>query len=140
MSIFHDLFDFFSSNSSRHTADVNPASGLPMINESIDVMGNPFGMDFHNEMTHFDSADSILGVNPPSGLPMMNDMLDIMGNLFGTDFLSNDNLLLSTCDSFDHGSLDTFGSDSINNDSWDSFDSFSSRMSDSFGSGGFNDW
>ena len=35
------------------SSDVNPASGLPMMDDSMDVAGNPFGMDlsdWHHDM------------------------------------------------------------------------------------------
>lgn len=45
MSIFNDSYG------------VNPANGMPMINSSIDVMGNAFGTDSFSSLNHssFDS-------------------------------------------------------------------------------------
>ncbi|CAK7015136.1 MAG: hypothetical protein DELT_02227 [Desulfovibrio sp.] len=52
MGIFNCLFSaqnsgFYSGNTG---IDTNPANGLPMMDgsNSVDIMGNPYGMDFNN--------------------------------------------------------------------------------------------
>lgn len=43
----HDLYcpqsDYHTSATSGDSFDINPASGLPMVNSAIDVGGNPYG-------------------------------------------------------------------------------------------------
>lgn len=54
MSLFDFLENLFSDTES-HVNDINPANGLPMIDDSIDVNGNPFGTDF-NDQSSFDNS------------------------------------------------------------------------------------
>lgn len=68
---------------------VNPATGIPMINDAFDAAGNPFGCDFlqsNRISTFFDnSIDNIsTGFNSASGLPMVNESFDINGDVLGT--------------------------------------------------------
>lgn len=52
---------------------VNPATGLPMADQSIDIGGNVYGMiDQH-----------LLSLNATSGLPMLDSGLDIAGHMSG---------------------------------------------------------
>jgi hypothetical protein len=41
-----DDFKFLSS--SKQTEDVNPATGLTMLDESVDIGGNPYGFNNHD--------------------------------------------------------------------------------------------
>lgn len=43
MQLTDFIGNFFSF--STPLTDVNPANGLPMINDAIDIEGNPFGFD-----------------------------------------------------------------------------------------------
>ena len=63
MSLFGFLGNFFSLNSDSQThtttgTDVNPTNGLPMINDSIDVNGNPYGTDLNDFYSSFSSQDN----------------------------------------------------------------------------------
>lgn len=51
------------SHSSMHT--VNPANGLPMMDDSIDVMGNPYGTDntWTNSFSDSFGSDSLSSSN-----------------------------------------------------------------------------
>lgn len=67
-SVF-DFFDFSGSSMGSSTAlemsVVNPASGLPMLDDSmsgVDVGGSPYGIDIHHGST-MDSFSS-MGGNP----------------------------------------------------------------------------
>lgn len=58
-NLFHSDDGIGSTGSSfdtDHTCSINPATGLPMIDGcgSVDVMGNPFGMD--NDSLHHSST------------------------------------------------------------------------------------
>ncbi len=59
MSLFGFLGNLFSLNSDQPTTgtDINPANGLPMIDSSIDVKGNPWGTDLNNDHSSFSSHD-----------------------------------------------------------------------------------
>lgn len=57
---------------------VNPATLLPMQNSSIDVQGNPFGVDLHGGFPPINSC---------TGFPMMGSTgIDVVGNPFGHNF------------------------------------------------------
>lgn len=45
----------FGSDFPSH--DMNPASGAPMINDSIDTFGNTYGTDMHSSMDHLMGSD-----------------------------------------------------------------------------------
>jgi len=114
-SWFGDLFDNSVSgiggDSHSCTPDINPASGLPMVdNTMIDVGGNIYGTDSSHGM---DEHHTNLGINPASGLPMMDDsMLDVAGNTFGFD----DSHTSSFDDSSTTGSI--FDSTSFGDSDW----------------------
>ncbi len=62
MSLFGFLGNFFSLNSDSQThtttgTDVNPVNGLPMIDDNIDVNGNPYGADLNDFSSSFSSQD-----------------------------------------------------------------------------------
>ena len=69
---WRSVFDFFGFSSSASSASsatdmsvVNPATGLPMMDNSlggVDVGGSPYGTDIHHSNT--DSFSSGLGSNP----------------------------------------------------------------------------
>ncbi|HDR1062873.1 hypothetical protein ACFGZ0_11700 [Pasteurella multocida] len=42
-NVMQDMFENSAANNLTNT------NGLPMINDGIDVMGNPFGHDYHND-------------------------------------------------------------------------------------------
>ena len=58
MSLFGFLGNLFSLNNDQPTTgtDINPANGLPMIDSSIDVKGNPWGTDLNNDHSSFSSS------------------------------------------------------------------------------------
>ena len=71
------LFDWFfgSSPSEPFSSDpvpaVNPANGLPMLNDSIDIMGNPFGTDGcgdSHQSSDWMSTDSSLSTDACSAI------------------------------------------------------------------------
>lgn len=108
---------------------VNPVSGLPMVNCTIDVAGNVYGTDSHMMDSLADTSMVIeehhtnLGLNPASGLPMMDDsMLDVAGNLYG----------------FDNSHIDTAASPIGGMDDW--HNSFTDTSSFDSGNGFGNDW
>ena len=81
MSIFGTLLGLFSMDQDSHSfssstdfTEINPATGLPMIDGigSVDGMGNPFGCDL-SEM-HSSSFDSL------------NDPFDMSSSSFGNSF------------------------------------------------------
>jgi hypothetical protein len=47
MKFFNWLDDDYPCDSLE--SSFNPASGLPMIDDCFDIMGNPFGLDFSSE-------------------------------------------------------------------------------------------
>ncbi len=52
MSLFSTFFGGLFSSSSNNTIDcptINPASGLPMMDCSIDIEGNPYGTDLSDD-------------------------------------------------------------------------------------------
>ena len=108
-SWFNDLFDDFGSSvgSDNHscTPSINPASGLPMLDDTmLDVAGNVYGTDSLHEIN---DSHTNLGINPASGLPMMDDsILDAGGNTFGFDgsHISSVDDSLSTSSIFDSSS------------------------------------
>ena len=106
--------------SNLNVMDINPATGLPMMDSALDMAANLYG-------TSSTSGLNVTDINPASGLPMMDSALDVAGNPYGT-------------------SSDSFSTDSIgfNDPGFSSFDtdSFSSSGidSDSFSSAGMNDW
>ena len=55
MSIFDWLFDSTESLCNARFHSVNPANGLPMLDDTIDVAGNPFGTDLHDPWQHDDA-------------------------------------------------------------------------------------
>jgi hypothetical protein len=61
MGIWNSICGWFSadSNSTDCGCDINPATGLPMINDccGVDVGGSPFGMDIHHDDCCTSSAD-----------------------------------------------------------------------------------
>lgn len=60
MGIFKNLFGnwFDSDNNNNDGPEINPATGLPMIdNSGIDVSGNPFGTDFSTDNDNFNNSD-----------------------------------------------------------------------------------
>ena len=82
MSLFGFLGNLFSLNSDQPTTnsdqpttgtDINPANGLPMIDSSIDVKGNPWGTDLNNDHSSFSSHDDFF----------KNDHNDFGGGGFG---------------------------------------------------------
>ena len=69
---------------------VNPATGLPMMDNSVDVHGNPFGTDMNEVDSTIDDrslSNNLMDVNPATGLPMMDDVIDVHGNPFGSDLM-----------------------------------------------------
>ena len=54
------LLNFLFSNNSVSTAhnDVNPGTGLLMLDETIDVCGNPFGTDLSSTSSFLDDSSS----------------------------------------------------------------------------------
>lgn len=68
-----------SPNEHIFQSAIHPTTGFPMINESVDIAGNPIGMAMH------DSTHSLFqpNINPASGMPMMNDSMDIHGSPYG---------------------------------------------------------
>ena len=58
MSLFGFLGNLFALNNEPSTTgtDINPANGLPMIDSSTDVKGNPYGTDFNNDHSSFSSS------------------------------------------------------------------------------------
>lgn len=57
---------FATTDEPIHT--VNPATGLPMLNDCVDVAGNPFGID--NSHNTFESpCDSSVTWDPPPEMP-----------------------------------------------------------------------
>lgn len=107
MSLFSWLYDSLSNrlgNGSTTAAEINPASGLPMVG-GVDIRGNPFGTNLHSHWLDDSpgvkfSSDSFTGsaINPASGLPMVG-RVDIYGDPFGTNFHSHHSSL-SSHDSF----------------------------------------
>lgn len=57
MSIFSWLFDAgsnaFPSNEPMHTVNTN---GLPMVNDFVDIVGNPYGTDMYDQSHHDTSS------------------------------------------------------------------------------------
>ncbi len=78
MSLFGFLGNLFSLNNEQPTigTDINPANGLPMIDSSVDVKGNPYGTDFNNDHSSFSSHDDFF----------KNDNNDFGGGGFGGGF------------------------------------------------------
>jgi len=76
MSIWNTLFGWLGSTADTdmspcdtgpshfdtHTCDINPATGLPMLDDcgGIDVGGSPYGMDIHQDDTWSSITDSTL--------------------------------------------------------------------------------
>lgn len=83
-AFFNDTNRSVGSDNHSSTHGINPASGLPMLDDTmLDVAGNVYGTDSTHGM---DDHHTNLGINPASGLPMMDDsMLDVGGNTFGFD-------------------------------------------------------
>jgi len=53
-------------NDHDHSPDINPANGLPMIDDTgIDVGGNPYGTDWNNWQPVYDTGPSYVP-QPPS--------------------------------------------------------------------------
>lgn len=110
--------------------DINPATGLLMLDGLVDVGGNLYGTDDHSERLSalddsgslWDAFDSSPGINPASGLPMLDSAIDVGGNPYGSDAVT------STFSSFDD---DFSASSSISSFSDDSFMSSSSSWDDS---------
>ena len=72
LGFFGNLFSLYIDQPSAGT-DINPANGLPMIDSSVDVKGNPFGTDFNNDHSSFSSHDDFF----------KNDHNDFGGGGFG---------------------------------------------------------
>lgn len=119
----------FLFDDSDSCLDINPATGLLMMDGMIDVGGNPFGTDgSHPGIGTMNDGDSPLshwedshGINPANGLPMMDSAIDVAGNPYGSDEFS------SSFNSFD----DDFSTSSSSSFSDDSFMSSSSGWDDS---------
>ncbi len=78
MSLFGFLGNFFSLNSDSQThtttgTDVNPTNGLPMINDSIDVNGNPYGTDLNDFYSSFSSQDNFSNFDDNSSFASQDD-------------------------------------------------------------------
>jgi hypothetical protein len=74
MSLFSTFFDGLFSSSSNNTTDcptINPASGLPMMNCSTDIEGNPYGTDLSDDYSV--STDSLFDDNIHSSSAFDND-------------------------------------------------------------------
>lgn len=56
-----------------HRGDVNPATGLPMINSSIDTGGNPFGCDNSHWSSSHDHWNSSLSHDSWGGSSLGSD-------------------------------------------------------------------
>lgn len=62
MRLFKTVFQWFSGDAqvspSPAVMEVNPATGLPMINGvgSVDVQGNPYGVDLAEITTHHEPS------------------------------------------------------------------------------------
>ncbi len=84
MGIFKNMFDnWFDSNNNNDDPEINPATGLPMIDDSgIDVNGNPFGTDNDNFNNSDINNDDDFGNNN-------NDTFD--NNGFNNSGLNDDN-------------------------------------------------
>ncbi len=71
-----NLFSFNNLSNDQPTTggtDINPANGLPMIDSSVDIKGNPYGTDFNNDHSSFSSHDDLF----------KNDHNDFGGGGFG---------------------------------------------------------
>ena len=71
-SFFADLFSQWGSNAGP---SVNPATGVPMLNGSIDVHGSPYGVDAHRHDDPPGSGASSISHDHynHSGSPTSND-------------------------------------------------------------------
>lgn len=91
LGFFGNLFSLNNAEQSQTTgADVNPANGLPMIDDNIDVAGNPYGTDLNDFYSSFSLQDNF------------DDHLDISSqNDFGSfdDHASNSSF--DNCGGFD---------------------------------------
>ena len=56
MSFFGWLFDSDESSFNEPLHSVNPANGLPMLNDTVDVAGNPFGTDYTTSIADTSSS------------------------------------------------------------------------------------
>lgn len=66
MSILKSFMDLFGSSPSVH--DINPGSGLPMLDDTIDVAGNPFGTDhLSDDLVNTSALDDDLFSSSSSG-------------------------------------------------------------------------
>ena len=65
-SIFNTESVNWSAPAQNDPPSINPANGMPMANESIDVMGNPFGTDL-NHMNDFTDPIDISSSDPCGG-------------------------------------------------------------------------
>lgn len=59
MNLFNTIENWLfgqHNQQSNVSNDVNPANGLPMINDSVDIKGNPYATDFNNDHSGFSSS------------------------------------------------------------------------------------
>lgn len=88
------LYGFEKKIDQDEMVDINPATGMPMINPAIDVLGNTRGsgkVDFQSfesfeftAHTDYSLVHASSNVNPSTGLPMLDNTTDIHGNTWGS--------------------------------------------------------
>lgn len=71
MGFFSTIFGLKNDTSN----DINPANGLPMLNDSIDIEGNPYGTDLSHDHFH-DSSSSMFN----------DDLYDSSSSMFDDNF------------------------------------------------------